>query len=200
MTQQCSCAASFSPSLLHISQTATNFHVLHPCRERLRAKNNFQQSKLGEYEQTVEKLEQVNLYNQQLEAEQQRLQAEFEQLQVIRPSAPSLSNGASDSDSNHSSNEAAFTARTQRKILLEPARAVAYRKTEQAWFAKVRHATHESEMRDSSCLSTISPCATVSPCIRSMHQSSDRGAMQQLVQTAGSPALSTAQPLLMASI
>ena len=112
------------------------------CRERQRQKNDFQQNKLGEYAETVQKLEQVQLDNQQLEDEHRRLQAELTKLQDVTPSAPTLSNGSSDSDSNHSTTGLKFTARTQRTIQMEPAHAVAYRKTEQAWFAKVNTTLH----------------------------------------------------------
>lgn len=102
------------------------------------------QHKKVDYAETVEKLEQVNLNNRQLEEEQRRLQAELSelddqnQLEHIRPSAPTLSNGYSDSDSNNSSTSPTpFRTRVGRDIIVEPAHAVAYRKTEQLWFAKV---------------------------------------------------------------
>ena len=99
------------------------------------------QHKKVDYAETVEKLEQVNLNNRQLEEEQRRLQAELSELndfQHIRPSAPTSSNGYSDSDSNNSSTSpTTFSTRVGRDILVEPAHAVTYRKTEQAWFAKV---------------------------------------------------------------
>lgn len=90
----------------------------------------------------MEKLEQVNLSNRDLEVEKQRLEAELNELnglQQIRPSAPAASNGYSDSDSNHSSTaQSVFTTRVGRNITVKPAHAVKYRKTEQAWFAKVK--------------------------------------------------------------
>lgn len=89
----------------------------------------------------MEKLEQVNLDNRELEVEKQRLEAELNQMngvQHIRPSAPASSNGYSDSDSNNSSTgPAVFTTRVGRDIIVEPAHAVKYRKTEQLWFSKV---------------------------------------------------------------
>lgn len=114
---------------------------LGPCRERQRQNLQNLQNKQSDYADTVEKLEQVNLSNRDLEVEKQRLEAELSQLngvQHIRPSAPATSNGYSDSDSNHSSTgPVVFNTRVGRNILVEPAHAVQYRKTEQAWFAKV---------------------------------------------------------------
>ena len=110
------------------------------CRERQRQNLQNLQNKQSDYADTVEKLEQVNLSNRDLEVEKQRLEAELNELnglQHIRPSAPAASNGYSDSDSNHSSNQAVFTTRVGRNITVKPAHAVKYRKTEQAWFAKV---------------------------------------------------------------
>ena len=107
------------------------------CRERQRQKNDFQQHKLGEYAETVQKLEKVTQENEQLEEDRKQLEAELNKLQVITPSAPTVSNGTSDSDSNNSSSDMTFTSRTQRRILVEPAHAVAYRQTEKDWFAKV---------------------------------------------------------------
>lgn len=90
----------------------------------------------------MEKLEQVNLSNRDLEIEKQHLESELKQLngvEHIKPSAPASSNGYSDSDSNNSSTgQAVFTTRVGRDILVEPAHAVKYRKTEQAWFTKVK--------------------------------------------------------------
>lgn len=111
------------------------------CRARQRQNLQNLQTKQSNYAETVEKLEQVNLDNRELEVEKQRLEAELSQLngvQHIRPSAPARSNGYSDSDSNNSSTgPAVFTTRVGRDIIVEPAHAVKYRKTEQLWFAKV---------------------------------------------------------------
>ncbi|KAL3154734.1 hypothetical protein ABBQ38_011282 [Trebouxia sp. C0009 RCD-2024] len=112
-------------------------------RYRERQRQNLQnlQNKQTDYADTVEKLEQVNLSNRDLEVEKQRLEAELNELnglQQIRPSAPAASNGYSDSDSNHSSTaQSVFTTRVGRNITVKPAHAVKYRKTEQAWFAKI---------------------------------------------------------------
>ena len=112
------------------------------CRARQRQNLQNLQTKQSDYTQTVEKLEQVNLSNRDLEVEKQRLEAELSQLngvQHIRPSAPTTCNGYSDSDSNNSSTgPAVFTTRVGRDIVVEPGHAVKYRKTEQAWFAKVK--------------------------------------------------------------
>ena len=112
------------------------------CRARQRQNLQNLQTKQSDYAATVEKLEQVNLSNRDLEVEKQRLEAELSQLngvQHIKPSAPANSNGYSDSDSNNSSTSpAVFTTRVGRDIIVEPAHAVKYRKTEQAWFAKVK--------------------------------------------------------------
>ena len=111
------------------------------CRARQRQNLQNLQTKQSNYAETVENLEQVNLDNRELEVEKQRLEAELSQLngvQHIRPSAPASSNGYSDSDSNNSSTgPAVFTTRVGRDIVVEPAHAVKYRKTEQLWFAKV---------------------------------------------------------------
>lgn len=111
------------------------------CRARQRQNLQNLQTKQSNYAETVEKLEQVNLDNRELEVEKQRLEAELSQLngvQHIRPSAPASSNGYSDSDSNNSSTgPAVFTTRVGRDIIVEPAHAVKYRKTEQLWFSKV---------------------------------------------------------------
>lgn len=111
------------------------------CRARQRQNLQNLQTKQSNYAETVEKLEQVNLDNRELEVEKHRLEAELSQLngvQHIRPSAPANSNGYSDSDSNNSSTgPAVFTTRVGRNIIVEPAHAVKYRKTEQLWFAKV---------------------------------------------------------------
>ncbi len=107
-------------------------------RERQRQKYDNLKNKKGEYADTVEKLQQVTLDNRQLEEEKRQLEAELNELQYIKPSAPTTSNGYSDSDSNNSSSSpTTFSNRVGRNIPVEPAKAVAYRKTEQAWFAKV---------------------------------------------------------------
>lgn len=116
--------------------------VIGSCRARQRQNLQNLQTKQSDYAQTVEKLEQVNLSNRDLEVEKHRLEAELSQLkgvQHIKPSAPANSNGYSDSDSNNSSTgPAVFTTRVGRDIIVEPAHAVKYRKTEQLWFSKVK--------------------------------------------------------------
>jgi len=111
-------------------------------RERQRQKFDNLQNKKGEYADIVENLQQVTLDNRQLEEERRQLESELNELQYIKPSAPAMSNGYSDSDSNNSSSSpTTFGNRVGRHIPVEPAQAVAYRKTEQAWFAKVSQLT-----------------------------------------------------------
>lgn len=111
-------------------------------RERQRQKFDNLQNKKGEYAEIVDNLQQVTLDNRQLEEERRQLESELNELQYITPSGPAMSNGYSDSDSNNSSSSpTTFSNRVGRHIPVEPAQAVAYRKTEQAWFAKVSHPT-----------------------------------------------------------
>ena len=111
-------------------------------RERQRQKFDNLQNKKGEYAEIVDNLQQVTLDNRQLEEERRQLESELNELQYIKPSAPAMSNGYSDSDSNNSSSSpTTFGNRVGRHIPVEPAQAVAYRKTEQAWFAKVSQPT-----------------------------------------------------------
>lgn len=107
-------------------------------RERQRQKFDNLQNKKGQYAEIVDNLQQVTLDNRQLEEERRQLESELNELQYIKPSAPAMSNGYSDSDSNNSSSSpTTFGNRVGRHIPVEPAQAVAYRKTEQAWFAKI---------------------------------------------------------------
>lgn len=123
---------SASSQTIHIILGACLF------RERQKQKYDNLQNKKGEYAETVEKLNKVTLDNQQLEQERRQLESELNELQYIKPSGPTHSNGYSDSDSNNSSSTPiTFSSRVGRHIPVEPAQAVAYRKTEQAWFAKV---------------------------------------------------------------
>lgn len=111
-------------------------------RERQRQKFDNLQNKKGEYAEIVDNLQQVTLDNRQLEEERRQLESELNELQYIKPSAPAMSNGYSDSDSNNSSSSpTTFGNRVGRHIPVEPAQAVTYRKTEQAWFAKVSQLT-----------------------------------------------------------
>ena len=107
-------------------------------RERQRQKFDNLQNKKGEYADTVEKLQQVMLDNRRLEEEKQKLEDAWNELQYIKPSSPAMSNGYSDNDSNNSSSSlTTFSNRVGRTIPVEPEEAKAYKKTEQAWFAKV---------------------------------------------------------------
>lgn len=107
-------------------------------RERQRQKFDNLQNKKGEYADTVEKLQQVMLDNRRLEEEKRKLEDAWNELQYIKPSSPAMSNGYSDNDSNNSSSSlTTFSNRVGRTIPVEPEEARAYKKTEQAWFAKV---------------------------------------------------------------
>ena len=109
-------------------------------RERKRKENDHLQVKKCEYADTVEKLPEVTLDNKQLEDEKRELEAELNKLQYVKPSAPAISNGYSESNSNNScSSNSQFSSRVGRSIPLEAEQAMKYRKTEQAWFAKVSH-------------------------------------------------------------